>query len=116
MVTIERDRYVVFKILPDDTKTEIVDLKRNIWSMYQRLYGLEGTTDAGLFFEDYNDEKSIGLVRCSSKSLSYLMISIAMITEVDGTEILILPLFVTGLINKAKKYASALVSPNHNVD
>jgi len=116
MVTIDRDRYVVFKILPEDIKTEIVDLKRNVWSMYQRLYGLDGTTDAGLFFEDFDNEKRIGLIRCSSKSLSYLMISLAMITEVNGSEILILPVFVTGLINKAKKFASAQSSPNHNVD
>ena len=54
MVTIDRDRYVVFKILPEGIKTEIVDLKRNVWSMYQRLYGLDGTTDAGLFFEDFD--------------------------------------------------------------
>ena len=44
------------------------------------------------------------------------MISLAMITEVNGSEILILPVFVTGLINKAKKFASAQSSPNHNVD
>ncbi|NPD87258.1 MAG: hypothetical protein HGN29_00950 [Asgard group archaeon] len=116
MVTIERDRYVVFKILLDDTKTEIEDLKRNVWSMYQRLYGLDGTTEAGLFFEEYDNEKRIGLVRCNSKSLSYLMTSFAMIREIDGAELLILPLFVTGLINKAKKYVSALSSPNHNID
>ena len=116
MVTIDRDRYVIFQILPDDTKIEITNLKRKIWSMYQKLYGLDGTTEAGLFFEDYNDEKKVGLVRCNSKSLSYLMTSFSMITEIDGKEILILPLFVTGLINKAKKYTLTLSSPNHNVD
>ena len=115
MVTLDRDRYVVFRILSENLE-EVIDLKRNVWNMYQRLYGLDGTTEAGLFFEQYDEEKGIGLVRCSSKSLPYLMTSFAMITTIDKTEILILPLFVTGLINKAKKYISNLSSPNHNVD
>jgi RNase P/RNase MRP subunit POP5 len=116
MVTIERDRYVVFKILLDDTEKDLGNLKREIWSMYQKLFGLDGTTEAGLYFEEFNKEKQIGLVRCNSKSLSYLMTSFAMISKIDDTEIMILPLFVTGLINKAKKYILGISGLNRNVD
>ena len=116
MVTIDRDRYVVFKILLHDEVIEITELKKKIWLIYQQIYGLDGTSEAGLYFEEYDKEKKIGLVRCNSKSLSNLMITFALITAIDKAEILILPLFTTGLIGKAKKYISTLGSSNHNID
>ncbi|NHK33078.1 MAG: hypothetical protein FK730_17145 [Asgard group archaeon] len=110
MVTLDRDRYLVFKILSESEKIQIADLKRNIWSLYQKLYGLDGTTEAGLFFEEYSEDKGIGLIRCNSQSLSHLMTSLAMITTVDDIEVLIHPLFISGLVNKAKKYIRSLTS------
>jgi RNase P/RNase MRP subunit POP5 len=108
MVIIERDRYIVFRILPENTKTNLVDLKTIVWSMYQRLFGLDGTTSSGLFFEEYSEESNIGIIRCSSTSLTHLMISLAMIISVNNEPLLIFPLYVTGLINKAKKYISSV--------
>ena len=114
MVTLDRDRYVIFQLLPKHVEIQITDLKRFIWSSYQKLYGLNGTTEAGLYFEEFNEKKGLGLIRCNSKSLSNLMTSIALITSINEHEVLILPLYVTGLINKAKKYLKEPTSPNHN--
>jgi len=116
MVTFERDRYIVFRILPKSVKIELKDLRSFVWSMYQKLFGLYGTTDSGLFFEEYDEETNIGLIRCNSKSIGPLMTSLALITSIDTSTILFLPLYITGLINKAKKYISSLRSSNHNVD
>jgi RNase P/RNase MRP subunit POP5 len=114
MVVLDRDRYVVFQILPENKGIQIAELKRNIWSMYQKLYGLNGTTEAGLYFEEFDETNGMGLVRCNSKSLSNFMTSIAMITTIDKNEVLIMPLYITGLINKAKKYILESTSLNHN--
>ena len=114
MVTLDRDRYVVFQILPKHVNVQIANLKRYVWSTYQKLYGLDGTTEAGLYFEEFKEKNGLGLIRCNSKSLSNLMTSITLISSINNNEVLILPLYVTGLINKAKKYISESTSPNHN--
>ena len=116
MTVIERDRYVIFEVISQTLIEDIPILKNTIWGKYNQLFGLKGTTEAGLYFEFFNDKKQSGLIRCNSQSLSSLMIVLAFITNVNGHETILHPLYVSGLIKKAKKYLDSLESYNHNVD
>jgi RNase P/RNase MRP subunit POP5 len=108
MTVIERDRYVVFKVVSQTKIDNISVLKEVIWERYKLLFGLKGTTEAGLYFEFFSDNKQSGLIRCNSQSLSSLMIALSFVTKVNEYETILHPLYVTGIIRKAKEYLDSL--------
>ncbi|MFW9852296.1 MAG: Rpp14/Pop5 family protein [Candidatus Thorarchaeota archaeon] len=108
MTVIERDRYVVFEVVSQTKINDISILKDLIWGQYKLLFGLKGTTEAGLYFEFFSENTQSGLIRCNNQSLSSLMITLSFITEVKEHEVILLPLYVTGIIRKAKEYLDSL--------
>lgn len=102
MVVTIRDRYVVFRVNSQSSVPNLSDLKNKIWSKYQLIFGLSGTSEAGLYFESYDENTGLGIVRCTSKSLSSLLKIFAVITHIMDTEVIIQVLLVSGLIKKAK--------------
>ena len=106
MVTIKRDRYVVFRIYTSVTKLEESFLKSTIWRIYQNIYGLFGSSNAGLYFESFDEKEKTGIIRCTHTSLSQLLTVLAYMTELKETEILVRILNVSGTIGKAKKILS----------
>ncbi|MBY9000917.1 MAG: hypothetical protein KGD64_08395 [Candidatus Heimdallarchaeota archaeon] len=108
MVVVTRDRYVVFQVFSDSDVPSLSHIKTKIWGEFQRLFGISGTTGAGLFFDHFEEQKSTGIIRCEHKALSKLMTILSLITDVEGRNIILIPLYVTGLINKAKSYLGAL--------
>ncbi len=103
MVTINRDRYVVFHLISNTSKIEESIIKSSIWRTYQTIFGLYGSSSAGLHFEDYNEEDKTGIIRCTHTSLSQLLTVLAFITEIRDIKILFQIMNVSGTINKAKK-------------
>lgn len=116
MVVTVRDRYVVFHIHPPSSIPTLSDLKNKIWNKYQLIFGLSGTSEAGLYFESYDENTGLGIVRCTSKSLSSLMKIFAVITHITDIEVMIQVLFISGLLKKANAFLSNQGSQNHNVD
>lgn len=108
MTVIERDRYLVFKVISQNKLNDILILKDVIWEKYKLLFGLKGTTEAGLYFEFFNDKTQSGLIRCNSQSLSSLMITLSFITNVNEHATILNSLYVTGIIRKAKEYLDSI--------
>lgn len=104
MITKTRDRYVVFKIISDSNKFEESSVKKTVWEYYQKIYGLSGSSSAGLYFEFFNRELKAGIIRCSQLSLSKLQTILSLITEIEDFKIIFNIVFVSGTINKAKKH------------
>ena len=102
MVVTIRDRYVVFRVHSQSSIPKLTDLKYKIWSKYQLIFGLSGTSEAGLYFETYDENTGLGIVRCTSKSLSSLLKIISVITQIMDKEVIIQVLLISGLIKKAK--------------
>jgi RNase P/RNase MRP subunit POP5 len=103
MVTIKRDRYVAFRILSGLKSIKESSIKSSIWKLYQTLYGLFESSGSGLFFEDYNEETKLGIMKCTHTSLPQLLTVLAVISEVDDVKILFQILNVSGTINKARQ-------------
>ncbi|MHA1707528.1 MAG: Rpp14/Pop5 family protein [Candidatus Heimdallarchaeaceae archaeon] len=103
MVVLVRDRYVVFQVLCSGAIPDLSTLKRKIWSTYQTLFGLSGTSEAGLFFDTYDLETGKGIIRCTSKSFSPLMTTLSLIQKISDDLVIIVPLLVSGTIKKAKE-------------
>ncbi|MHA1687348.1 MAG: Rpp14/Pop5 family protein [Candidatus Heimdallarchaeaceae archaeon] len=111
MVTIKRDRYIVYKIF-SEKKCLLSDIKSIIWRTYQQLYGLVGSSDAGLYFEVFEEDKQMGLIRCTHTSLQNLLSVLSIISKCQDVELIIYPIYVTGLIKKAKK----ILNDDQNID
>jgi len=103
LVTLKRDRYVVFHLISDAEKVEESIIKSSIWRTFQTIFGLYGSSGAGLYFEDYDEDKKTGIIRCTHTSLPQLLTVLAFMTEVKETKILIQIMNVSGTIIKAKQ-------------
>ncbi len=110
MVVITRDRYVVFQVLPNEDLPILLSIKSKIWDEYQTIFGISGTTGAGLFFDNYKEEEGTGIIRCDHKALSNLMVILSRITNIGDKDVILIPLYTTGLVNKAKRYLKLLES------
>lgn len=108
MVVITRDRYVVFQVLPEEDLPTLLSIKAKIWVDYQKIFGINGTTGAGLFFDNYKEEEGTGIIRCDHKALSNLMVILSRITNISDKDVILIPLYTTGLVNKAKSYLKVL--------
>lgn len=106
MVVLTRDRYIVFQAIVESTVPNLTVLKTTIWKKYETIFGLSGTSEAGLYFETFDEKNGTGLIRCSSRSLSSLLTVFALITKIEEDDVILLPLFISGLIKKAKAYLS----------
>ena len=73
MVVLTRDRYIVFQAIVKSTVPNLTELKTTIWKKYETIFGLSGTSEAGLYFETFDEKNGTGLIRCSSRSLSSLL-------------------------------------------
>ncbi len=108
MVVITRDRYVVFQVLLNEDLPTLLSIKSKIWDEYQRIFGISGTTGAGLFFDNYREKDGMGIIRCDHKALSNLMVILSRITDINDKDVILIPLYTTGLVNKAKYYLKVL--------
>lgn len=108
VVVITRDRYVVFQVISNEDLPTLSSIKSKIWDEYQTIFGVNGTTGAGLFFDNYNEITGAGIIRCEHKALSNLMIILSRITAINNAEVILISLYTTGLVNKAKKYLKIL--------
>lgn len=104
MVTITRDRYVVVNVITEESYVSTNSIKTKVWQTYQTVFGISGSSNAGLYFEHFDEKKKSGIIRCSHDSLSSLLTVLALITKVDGIAVLLHPIYVSGVVNKAKKY------------
>lgn len=104
MVIITRDRYVVVNVITDKSCVSMNLIKTKVWQTYQSVFGIYGSSSAGLYFEHFDEKKKSGIIRCSHDSLSSLLTVLALITKVDGIDVILHPIYVSGVINKAKKY------------
>ena len=108
MVVITRDRYVVFQVISSEDLPTLSSIKSKIWDEYQTIFGVNGTTGAGLFFDNYNEVEGTGIIRCEHKALSNLMVILSRITYINDTDVILIPLYTTGLVKKAKSYLKIL--------
>ena len=103
MVTLKRDRYIAFRILSQAHKVEEAILKAIVWNSYKTLYGISESSGSGLYFEHYDSDEKLGIMRCNHQALKQILTVLAILTRLGGDEILIQVIHVSGTINKAKK-------------
>lgn len=115
----ERQRYLVYKIIYDKKiyadKSEYLkdknvgfanskSVNNFIVRECQNLLGIFDGSKAGLMPVDYNEKKNIGIIRLNNRYVDKVRVCLGMITKINNIDITIETIYVTGMINKAKKF------------
>ncbi|RLE58437.1 MAG: hypothetical protein DRJ35_07885 [Thermoprotei archaeon] len=112
MVTVKRERFIVFKIFSNQAESiPLSHIRYSLWNKFQTLYGLENTAKSGMYFVEYNENFNLGLIRCDHKALENILTSMSLISKISNVHVIVVPLFISGLLNKAKKHYGSLI-PN----
>lgn len=97
MTRVVRRRYLALKVDSDD-QLESSAVSDAIWNAILRLFGEVGASQAGLYTVRSDREKNLVVLRCSHKALPMVRASVASITSVDGKQVAIHVLRVSGTI------------------
>ena len=107
----ERKRYLVFRVLTEANEMEIPEKKliKAISNQLIRLFGEVGASRTHFWIHNYDEHNKIGLIECRLKYLTLIRATIASITKIEETPVLIYSRGVTGTIKSAKrKYLNLL--------
>ena len=98
----ERKRYVVFEVSTTASLSES-DVWDSIVASYKRLFGEVGFSRSGAKLILYDDKVKRGIARVRGESLDQLLVAMRAVSEINGSKVLIVPLWVAGTVRSAKR-------------
>ena len=104
MVKLERQRYILFKIIKDvNLFCEKKDFLNLIWRYLCIYFGMKEANKIGLWLFKLNLEEEIGIIRCSNKTKEVIISALTLIREINGKRIIISPVKTSGTIKGLNK-------------
>ena len=104
MVKIEKQRYILFKVIKDDTTYfEEKNFLNSIWQSIWKFFGMKGANKVGLWLLELNLEKNLGIIRCSNKTKEEIITALTFIKDIDGNRVIFSPIKTSGTIKGLKK-------------
>ena len=103
MVREERNRYILFRILSENSDFSEQELLNAIWKSIWDLFGLKEANKIGLWLLEVDFNKKYGIVRCSHKTKEYVISAITLIKEISGKNLILSPVKTSGTIRGIKK-------------
>ncbi|AEH24006.1 ribonuclease P protein component 2 [Pyrococcus yayanosii] len=98
----DKHRYIAFQII-GERPLKRNDVKRLIWEASLRVLGELGTAEAKPWFIDFDEESQTGIVRCDRNHVERIRFALALITEFNGTRLIVRTLGVSGTIRRLKR-------------
>jgi len=106
----ERQRYILFKIIGDNTvsfeKREFLD---SLWNSIWRYFGMKEANKIGLWLLELDLEKNYGILRCSHNTKEIMISALSLIKEVAGKRVILSPVKTTGTIKTIKKIKNLII-------
>ena len=104
MVKLERQRYILFKIIKETNLfCEKQDFLNLIWRSIWRYFGMKEANKIGLWLVKLNLEEEIGIIRCTNKTKEEIISALTLIREINGKRIILSPIKTSGTIKGLKK-------------
>ena len=99
-----RKRYIAFQVISEE-KIPTNDVINSIWHSLLNFLGEYGVAKAAVWISkaNYDENKNIGIIRCSHVSVEHVRASLSMIQRIGDTRAIIKVLGVSGTIKAAKK-------------
>ncbi len=104
----EKKRYVMFEVISDNRFHGCEPIARAVDSSFLGLWGEMGAADAGLVHlnDKFSADKQTGIVKVSHKSVGKFKSSLALIRKIDGHDVIVRSVDVSGILKKIQKRAS----------
>jgi ribonuclease P/MRP protein subunit POP5 len=98
-----RTRYLAFQVISEE-KVLLQDLINTIWHSVLNFVGEAGTSEAELRFikDAYDENKQMGILRCSHNSVEEVRASLALIQRIGDTRVVFKILGISGSIKATK--------------
>ena len=97
-----RRRYIVFEIITSTTLSR-EDVEKAINDTFRKLYGTVGASMTMLRLVDYDEVSRRGILRVRGEYKYWVLTTLALIREIAGVRVLVLPLAVHGTVRRARK-------------
>ena len=99
----DRRRYIAFQVL-SESKINFNDLSNSIWHSILNLLGERGAAESEIWISKtiYDEEKQIGLIRCSHLSVESVRAALALIERIGDVRIVVKVLGISGTIKAAQ--------------
>jgi ribonuclease P/MRP protein subunit POP5 len=104
----ERKRYLAFEIMSKDKLDSFPSVSKAIWQSALRYLGEKNTAKAGIWLlaDKYKENAQKGLIKVGHKYVNDLKASLALMKQIEGKEVIVRSLGVSGILNKAEKYTA----------
>jgi ribonuclease P/MRP protein subunit POP5 len=98
-----RRRYIAYEVVSEE-KVLIDDLMNTIWHTVLNFLGEHGTskTDMLIAKDTYDENKQMGLIRCSHDNVEQIRASLALIERIGDVRVVFKVLGISGTMNAAK--------------
>jgi len=104
MVTKERQRYIIFKIIRDSDLSLDQNLILNaIWQSIWRYFGMKEANKIGLWLVELDLIEDYGIIRFSRETKEIMIAALTLIQEINGKRIILSPMKTSGTIKSIKK-------------
>lgn len=101
----ERKRYLAFEVISETPITNYKAVENAIHNKSLDFLGELGCAEAGIILlkEKYNQPKQRGVIRVNNKSLNKLRATLALIEQIEDTNVIVQSLGTSGVLNKVDK-------------
>ena len=101
----EKKRYIAFEIISEKPIIEFSKVSSAIWDSCLSYLGTLGVSKAGIWIlpDKYSAESQRGLIRVSRKEVDKVKAAFITIRQVDGQDVIVRSLGVSGILNKAEQ-------------
>lgn len=96
----EKKRYIVFEVIGDSVKVEL--MKKSVSEALKKFLGEYGFSKLNYRFVNHDTNK--GMIKVSNKFVDHVKTALIMISKIDGKEVIVRSVGVSGTINKANVY------------
>jgi len=101
----ERQRYILFKIIMDDTSNlNKKVLLNSLWHSIWKYFGMKEANKIGLWLVDLDILKGYGIIRCSHTTKEIVISALTMIQEISQQSVILSPMKTSGTLNKIRHY------------
>ena len=101
----EKKRYLAFEIVSDSQIKDIKAISKQIMDKTLELIGQLGVAKAGVqvLSECWDAEKQKGIIKVNNKHVDELKAALTLVKSINGKEVIVKSIGVSGIMKKAEK-------------
>lgn len=96
----EKKRYLVFQLV---AKNNIKNAHKEVTKQLNSLLGIFDSANAAIMPVSYNEKTNKGILKISNKSKDKVFGAMTFIKEINKVSLIVKPIYLTGILNKAKQ-------------